>query len=345
MRGGNPFGPRLAAFAARLARRRLDLALVLGRADVRSLTGVDCDSACLLVGPGGEAVFHTDFRYLPMVRRVAPWLKAKDIRRLSFRGRRIGYESSIQVSQLMKLRKLSPRSEFVDVAEDISALRAVKTADEIARVRAAAALNDAIWQAASRRFRAGMTELDMARAIRRMMIDRGDGEAFDTIVCVGRNAAECHHVPDGTVWDGREPVLVDMGARLGGYCSDMTRNIVPSRPSRRYAEVYRLVLEANMRAIAAVRPGISSGELDAVARGFLGKNGFRKEFGHSLGHGVGLEIHEAPYAARKRTTVLEPGMILTVEPGVYIPGELGVRVEDLVLVTDSGCEVLTRSGK
>ena len=100
-----------------------------------------------------------------------------------------------------------------------------------------------------------------------------------------------------------------------------------------------------MRAIAAVRPGISSGELDAVARGFLGKNGFGKEFGHSLGHGVGLEIHEAPYAARKRTTVLEPGMILTIEPGVYIPGELGVRVEDLVLVTDSGCEVLTRSGK
>jgi Xaa-Pro aminopeptidase len=186
-----------------------------------------------------------------------------------------------------------------------------------------------------------MTEREMARAIRRRMIDLGDGEAFDTIVCVGANAAECHHVPDETVWNGRESVLIDMGVKLDGWCSDLTRNIVPPRPSARYREIYSTVERANRAAIAAVRPGLTCGELDETARRIIADAGFGEFFGHSLGHGVGLAIHEAPSARKGDETVLKPGMLVTIEPGIYLEGELGVRIEDLVLVTETGCEVLS----
>jgi len=349
----NPFGERLAAFADKVSERRLDAAVVFGRANVRSLTGVDCDNACLLVG-GGKSVFYTDFRYAPEVRRTAPWLRVEDIKKLNGKKplkvgglsfAKVGYESSVTHAKFLSLKKIFPGARFVDVAEDVGDLRAVKTAWEKDALRASERLNDEIWAEAKRRFRAGMTERDMARVIKHLMIERGEGEAFETIVCVGRNAAECHHVPDGTVWNGREPVLVDMGVKLGGVCSDMTRNIVPERPSSLYKKVYSLVLEANMRAIAAARPGITAEALDGVARRFLTKNGFGKAFGHSLGHGVGFEVHEPPYAARRRKTVLKEGMSLTIEPGVYLEGNLGVRIEDLILITADGCEVLSHSDK
>ncbi|MGN0855387.1 MAG: M24 family metallopeptidase [Kiritimatiellia bacterium] len=354
MMKGNPFAARLAAFVAQLQASELDAAVVFDQANVRALTGIDCDNACLLVTARGQIVFHTDFRYVPMVHRVAPGLAVGDIRKLNgarpFRfGRmkfaKIGYESSLAHARYMQLEKSFPGAAFTDVDARVKALRAVKTADELVRIRAAATLNDRIWSAAQKKFRVGMTERGMARVIRRLMIEKGDGEAFETIVCVGANAAECHHVPDDTVWTGREPVLVDMGVRLDGYCSDMTRNLVPPRPTKLYRQVYGLVLQANLAAIAAAKPGMTAGDLDKVARDFLAKNGFGEAFGHSLGHGVGIEIHEAPFVAKKQTTVLVPGMIVTIEPGVYLEGALGVRIEDLVVITETGCEVLSHSAK
>jgi Xaa-Pro aminopeptidase len=147
------------------------------------------------------------------------------------------------------------------------------------------------------------------------------------------------------VWNGREPVLVDMGVKLDGYCSDMTRNLVPARAPKLYRRVYDLVRQANELGIRSARPGITSGRLDGIVRAFLKKNGFEKEFGHSLGHGVGIEIHEAPWAAKKQKTVLRPGMSVTIEPGIYLVDNLGVRIEDLVVITDDGCEVLSHSAK
>ena len=350
----NPFGARLEAFAAKLAERKLDAAVVFNQANVRALTGVDCDNACLLVRPSGEVVFYTDFRYVPAVERTAPWLKVGDIKKVGGKAplklgktvlKKIGYESVITQAKYASLAKVFPGAEFTDVVGDITELRSVKTAEEQDRLRAAEALNDEIWTEAQAQFKAGMTEKDMARVIKHLMIERGEGEAFETIVCVGANAAECHHVPDDTVWNGREPVLVDMGVKLDGYCSDMTRNLMPKRPSKLYRQVYGLVLEANLLAIRALKPGMTAGALDKVARDFLTKNGFGKAFGHSLGHGVGIEIHEAPWAAKKQKTVLKPGMSVTIEPGVYLPGNLGVRIEDLVLVTETGCEVISHSAK
>ena len=286
------------------------------------------------------ATVYTDFRYAPMVRRVAPGVACRDIRRLRPRAARVGYDPSIPHSKFLGLQKAAPGAEFVDVSGDIAELRAVKTPDEIAKVRAAESLACSIWNEASALFRAGMTERGMARIIQKMMIDRGEGEAFPTIVCVGGNAAECHHEPDDTVWNGRDSVLVDMGVKLGGVCSDLTRNVVV-RPSRLYRRVYSVVREANRAAIAAARPGITGSALDKVARDVIAKAGFGKCFGHSLGHGVGYEVHEAPSVSKKGKMVLKPGMLVTIEPGVYLEGNLGVRIEDLVLITDGGCEVLS----
>ena len=347
-------GNRLMGLVRAARRRRLDHVFVFDPANLRAFTGIVCDNACLLVTPSQtsdrnpQTSLFTDFRYVPMVHRVAPKLKVSDIAKLwrtNRRKMRLGYEPGMPHARFLRLRKAFPRATFVDVSADIAALRAVKTPEEQAKLRAAEALADAIWQEASAQFRAGMTEREMARLIRHLMIERGDGEAFETIVCVGANAAECHHEPDDTVWNGREPVLVDMGVKLDGVCSDLTRNLVPKRPRPIYRQVYDLVLRANEAAIAAVRPGITGRALDKVARDVIRKGGFGKCFGHSLGHGVGYEIHEPPYAAKRDKTALKPGMTVTIEPGVYLEGNLGVRIEDLVLVTETGCEVLSHSAK
>ena len=346
---------------AKIARRRkLDFLLVRDQANVRAAIGINCDNAVVEVEKGekgekvekGERVeIYTDFRYVPMVHRVAPKLKCRDIRQLgsrkgagASRPRRIGYESSISHAQFLAWQKKFQKATFVDITKDLTAIRAVKTPEEIAGLRAAEKLNCDIWNAARVKFKAGMTERQMARIIQKMMIGRGEGEAFDTIVCVGKNAAECHHEPDDTVWNGREPVLVDMGVKLNGFCSDLTRNHFNTEAQRHrglYGKVYDLVLKANEAAIAAAKPGMTGKQLDKVARDIIRKGGFGKCFGHSLGHGVGYEIHEAPYASKKGEMVLKPGMLVTIEPGIYLEDNLGVRIEDLILITENGCEVLS----
>ena len=330
--------------------------ILRGRANVLALTGVDCSGEAWAIVADGAVTLYTDFRYIPMAHRVAPALKVRDVKRFDAdlrrafggrgaSGRRVGFEKAISVADFEKLKKVLPRAKFVDATRVLQRRRAVKSADEITKMRAASDLNVEIWKDARRMFRAGMTEREMAGIIRSMMYERGDGEAFDTIVCVGANAAECHHVPDGTVWNGRDGVLVDMGVKLCGYCSDMTRNIPPKRRSALYRKVHDLVLKANRAAIAAVKPGVTGKALDKIARDVIKAGGFGKCFGHSLGHGVGLEIHETPYASKKSDWTLKPGMFVTIGPGIYLEGNLGVRIEDLVLVTETGSEVLTEKAK
>ena len=334
-----------------MKKRKLDALVVCGEANLQSLVGFSCDNGILVIGrePRVTTVFYTDFRYAPEARRKCCGLKIVDIRRFDIpsRGRsgcgsRIGFEGFVPYTRYLQFEKLAPKAKFVDVQKDLLAIRAVKTPDEITKLRAAEKLDCDIYEDAVKRFRPSMTERQMAAIIKTMMIERGEGEAFDTIVCVGKNAAECHHVPDATVWNGREPVLIDMGVKLDGYCSDLTRNLLPKRMSPAYRRVYELVKTAHDAAIAAAKPGMSGKALDKVARDVIRKGGFGKCFGHSLGHGVGLEIHEAPNASAKSDWILKPGMLVTIEPGVYLEDNLGVRIEDLILITEDGCEVLSR---
>lgn len=347
----NPFSQRLGGVARRAAEKGIDALIVFSQANRRSLVDVDCDNGALVVEPGRKTVFYTDFRYTTMAERVAPWLdvrtmwKAKDetkaLARMGRRWKRIGYEGSVAATCYLRMKEAFPDAELVDVQRELLLARAVKTPREIEAIRAAEALTCGIWEDVRAWARPGMTEKEIQRRVRALMCERADGEAFDTIICAGANAAECHHVPDGTVWKPGRPLLADLGAKAGGVCSDMTRNIVPEKPDARYRKAYATVLEANMAAIAAVKPGAVCGDIDAIARSIIDKAGYAGAFGHSLGHGVGFEIHESPNFAPKSGTVLEPGMLVTVEPGIYLPGKLGVRIEDLVLVTETGCEVLS----
>lgn len=337
--------------------RKLDTLVVCGEANLQALLGFSCDNGVLVVSSDGQSrtgnresgtgnrrsIFFTDFRYAPEARRKCRGLAVKDIKHLDLAGGlRIGYEGFVPHTRYLHFERLAPKAKFVDVAQNLLAIRAVKTPDEIARLRASERLDCDIYEDAVKCFRPGMTERQMAAVIKTMMIERGEGEAFETIVCVGKNAAECHHVPDDTVWNGRESVLIDMGVKLDGYCSDLTRNILPKRMSSTYRRVYDLVRAAHDAAIAAAKPGVSGRELDKVARDVIRNGGFGKCFGHSLGHGVGLEIHEAPNASAKSVWILKPGMVVTIEPGIYLEGNLGVRIEDLILITEDGCEVLSR---
>lgn len=358
-RSSNPFAARLEGFSSRLRRRSICCALVFGETNQKGLVGFGCDNGLLVVcaEAAGRPLFFTDFRYIPAARRQAPWLIVRDIARLDLArvvpggcgAVRVGFEGTVCASRYLELQKaLGERVRLVDVNRDILLLRAEKTPQEIARIAAAEALNDRIWNQARSEFKPGMTEKDMQRIIRAWMNALGDGEAFETIVCVGANAAECHHVPDATVWNGVEPLLVDMGVRLDGYCSDMTRCLPSAEGGARerlYRKIYGIALSANRAAIGALRPGITGRQLDAVARRHIAKAGYGKCFGHALGHGVGLDIHEMPAASRKSDVKFRPGMIVTIEPGIYIEGILGVRIEDLALVTRDGCEVLSSSAK
>lgn len=348
----NPFAIRVNILSDLLRERKIDVAVIQSEANIRALTGIECDSATLVITKKGETTLYTDFRYGPMIRRTAPWMKLDDSaafskkKCISNKAKTVGFEDTLPVATWQDFPSYFPHVQDSSIiSELLFPLRETKFPCEQEKIRAAAELNDKIWYRAQRKFRPGMTERDMARVIKHLMIDLGDGEAFPTIVCIGKNAAECHHMPDDTAWDGKKPILVDMGVKLDGYCSDMTRNILPKKPTKLYCEVYNLVLEANERAIAAAKPGITCEELDALARDFLKKNGYGKAFGHALGHGVGLEIHEEPTLRKGKKLSLYPGMVVTIEPGVYLEGKLGVRIEDLILITKTGCEVLSHSVK
>lgn len=342
---------RLEALLSKASEKNLDSVLVSSPSALRALTLVDCGESVLEVSPnrrGSKFSIYTDFRYVSQLHRTLPHIKVRKVRNVSLLkpyGKRVGCEMSVPYGTVLKWQAKTPGLEFVDFSADIQELKAVKTEDEISRLRAAENLTCQIWEEARAKFRPGMTERDMARIIRILMLEKGEGEAFDTIVCVGANAAECHHVPDDTPWNGRDGVLVDMGVKLNGVSSDLTRNILPKRLSRLYRTVYSTVLEANLKAIAAVKPGVTCKALDKVARDVIKKAGFGNAFGHSLGHGVGYEVHDSPSVSKRSAEVLESGMVITIEPGIYLEGNLGVRIEDLVLVTETGCEVLSKTAK
>lgn len=335
-------------------RRKLQLDALLLRTEVNLyyLTGLSSDNA-ILVAADGEPTFYTDFRYIVMAKRKAPGLKcelmwpaknhADALAKMGKKWRRVGYEGNITASRFNALREALPDVELVNVSNELMEMRSVKSPAEQRVMRGAIAANDKVYQALRAYAKPGMTEWVLATFFRMMAWQLGQGEAFDTIVCAGRNGAECHHEPDNTELRAGQPVLVDQGVRLNHYCSDMTRCFCLGKPSAAYRNIYRVVYEANRAAIRAIKPGMVCGDIDAIARNYIDRAGYGKAFGHSLGHSLGLEIHESPGFSPGCKTVLKPGMLITVEPGIYLPGRLGIRHEDVVLVTKTGCEVLSKS--
>jgi Xaa-Pro aminopeptidase len=263
------------------------------------------------------------------------------------RAAHIGFEAdNMTVSQLTVLEKdLPARGKLEPASGLIEYLRAVKDAAEVEKIRASVISNSAALEAALTRVKAGMTESEFSAEIdyqnRRL---GGEAPAFDTIVAFGERAALPHAHP-GTTKITAGMLLIDMGAFRDGYASDMTRMVHLGPASAKYRRAYDAVLEAQLAAVAAVRAGVTTRSVDRAARSTLKRHGLAKEFVHSTGHGLGLEIHELPRIGRTDKTKLEAGMAITIEPGVYIEGWGGIRIEDTVLVTPNGCEVLTPTSK
>lgn len=250
---------------------------------------------------------------------------------------------SLHAAELITSR--SGASELVDIGPELRRLRLLKNSAEIAKLQRAAAITDAATDEVISRARAGQSELELAMMLGAVIAELGGTLAFDSLVLSGASSALPHGRPSGRKLQAGDLVLFDFGAAFEGYKADTTRMAVVGQPTDRQREIDRLVLEAHDAAIAAVRPGATTGDIDAAARSVIEAAGYGKEFFHRIGHGLGLETHEDPSLDPGSQTVLQAGMVFTVEPGIYISGWGGVRIEDDVVVEENGCRVLTKADR
>jgi Xaa-Pro aminopeptidase len=342
--------------AARLEERELDLLLVTDLVNLRYLTGFTGSNGMAVVGRDVRR-FITDFRYVTQAEREVEGFDREQgpqefVTALSDGWPegplRLGFDDQhVSVKLHTRLRSVVPeRISLVAAGGLVEAERAVKDADEVARIRAAAALCDDVYDWVRSRGVVGRTERDVAVALEHEMRLRGASDpSFPSIVASGSRGALPHATPGDAVIERGTSITLDLGVRLDGYCSDCTRTWATGELPDDLAEAYELVLRAQVAALDAVRPGPEGRELDAVARDMITAAGHGEHFGHGLGHGVGLEVHEAPRLARTGKDPLARGNVVTVEPGVYLPGRGGVRIEDLVVVTADGRDVLTTTTK
>jgi Xaa-Pro aminopeptidase len=348
-------------FAARRDRLRkllhkagVDTLLVTSYPNVTYLTGFTGDDSYLLIFKTGE-VLLSDPRYTTQLEEECPGLNLHirppgqamldgTIELLQqAKVSRLGVEGdSMVVGYYERLAAKAERVELVVTTGLVEQLRMIKDKEEIAEIRQAVAIAEKAFAVVRAALRPEQTEKEIADALEsQMRLFGGRGASFTPIVGVGDRAALPHYRPGQVRVGDADFVLIDWGALGRLYMSDLTRTLVTGKIPPKLQRIYGVVLKAQQAAIDAIRPGKTCGEIDAVARGVIEKAGFGKQFGHGLGHGLGLQIHEDPRFSRKHPTKLEPGMVMTVEPGIYLPGFGGVRIEDDVLVTRGGCEVLT----
>jgi Xaa-Pro aminopeptidase len=236
-------------------------------------------------------------------------------------------------------------SELVDIGREIRRMRLIKREDEVAKIARAAAITDAAGAKVFAQMRAGMSELDVAMLIGSAIGEQGGTLAFSSLVQSGPNSAMPHATPSSRKLAAGDYVLLDFGAAVDNYNADTTRMAVIGAPSAKHREIHDVVLRANQAAVAAVRAGVTTGDVDAAARAVIDVAGYGPQFFHRVGHGLGLEEHEDPSLDPGSSTVLEAGMVFTIEPGIYVEGFGGVRIEDDVVVEENGCRVLTRSDR
>ncbi|MCP2013501.1 Xaa-Pro aminopeptidase/Xaa-Pro dipeptidase [Deinococcus sp. HSC-46F16] len=343
---------QLEQLRAAMRQAGVDALWVSDPANVRAVSGFSSgkDGKVLVTGDG--AVLYTDGRYTVQAQEesrieqhIARPPETYQDAAERVRGGRVGFEAEhLTVAGLEALRE-HWEAELVPTRGLVEGVRLIKTPEEVEAIREAQALADRVFGEVRPMIRAGVRELDVALELETGLRRAGAEVGFDVIVASGPRGAMPHGVASERVIEDGDLVTIDFGARVRGYHSDMTRTVAVGRPSEEMRRVYEAVLEAEEAAVAAVRPGVRAADLDALARGILERHGLSEAFAHSLGHGVGLNIHEGPGLRGTSEDVLEPGMVITVEPGAYLPGVGGVRIEDLVLVTEGGYEVLSHTPK
>lgn len=308
----------------------------------------------LLTGKG--AYFITDFRYVEQAKKqtegyeivelsfnfekgLNELLKKDGVKRLGFESKAISHEQFLKYNEVLEV-------ELQKTTDLIEGLRVIKGPEEIEKIKKAVEITDAAFAHILGIIKPGVTEREIALELeffqKRM---GGEKNAFDFIVASGQRTSLPHGVASDKVIEKGDFVTLDFGVFYQGYCSDLTRTVVVGEPDEKQKEIYGLVLKAQLAVIERVKAGMSCKEVDEIARGIIGEAGYRENFGHGLGHGIGLEIHEAPRVSFTSETILQPGMVVTNEPGIYIPGWGGVRIEDDLLITEEGCEVLNKAPK
>jgi len=352
------------AFAARRERLRaqmdgrgLPVLLVTSLTNIFYLTGFRGSAGAALVGPS-ELLLFVDPRYTlqaqeeacgvevivakrGLLRAVGAWLRKRD-------ARRMGYEAAhLTCAEFGRLvSDTRPRVKLTPAGGMIEELRAVKDEEEVARIRQAGRLTAEVFEEVRGQARAGVSEADLAAEIEYRMRKKGaEGAAFETIVASGTRGAFPHARASRKLLEENDLVIFDLGAILSGYAADMTRTVYLGEPGRKVRSLYQAVAGAQQSAVEALREGTKAGDVDAAARRFLKARGVGRFFTHSTGHGVGLEIHEAPRLGRGEKVRLRAGFVVTVEPGVYLEGLGGIRIEDTVLVGVDGPEILTPAAK
>jgi len=332
--------------------------LVTHLPNIRYLCGFSGSSGVLVIAKQG-AVLFTDGRYRqqahdevkgvrvsigrkPALLMAAEWLQQHSSDHSS--GSRIGIEAAhMSVADRNSLAKALPRGfKLIATVGVLERIRVIKDPDEVARIRKACHLGAELFRGLLKTLRPGVSEAQVAGALEFAARKAGAEQmSFPTIIAGGTRSALPHGRASDNSIPGRGFVVCDFGVILAGYCSDMTRTVHVGLPATAAREAYEAVREAQQAAVEAVRPGVTVGEIDGAARKLLQNKRLGKFFTHSTGHGVGLEIHEAPRVAAGQKEVLQPGMVITIEPGIYMPGKWGVRIEDTVVVTETGCEILT----
>lgn len=341
----------------KIKKRGFDGAVLLDEVSQHWVTGFAFTDGVVIVS-SRETLLITDSRYIEAARigvyadvrpalfersmadTVAAYAKELGMKNIAFDGGRM------TVSKLRDLEKACQDVTFEDVPALCDELRRVKTQTEIENIRTAQSITDAAFTHICSFIRPGLTELEVAAELEYFMRKNGaDGLAFETIAVSGKKSSLPHGVPGKIVLTENSFLTMDYGARYNGYCSDMTRTVVLGKADDEMKFLYKTVLNAQKAALAAIKPGVTGREADAAARNIIKAAGFGANFGHGTGHSLGLEIHEAPNSSPRVESVFEAGQFQTVEPGIYLEGKYGVRIEDLVLVTKNGCEDFTKSEK
>ena len=349
----NHLPQRLAAIQTKLVAEDVDALIVTSPLNARYLSGF-AGEGHLVIGrsemaictdgrykleaadvEGYQAIFHTGGHLAGAIDCVGRFAAGT----VAFESEHVTYSAYEDMAAKLPDAALRPVKGWVEE------LRLIKDADEIASMREAARRADLALEGFFIDLPVGATEKALAWRLDTLLMELDTEPSFSTIMASGPSAAKPHAVPGSRVLAEGDMLKIDMGAKVDGYCSDITRTYFIGQPDAKIIEVYTLVKDAQAAAVAAVRPGISGKDLDAIARDIIAAGGYGDAFGHGLGHGVGLAVHEGPRVSARSEDVLQPGMVVTVEPGIYLEGWGGVRIEDMVLVTETGCEVLTLAPK
>ena len=356
-----PYSARLEKIRSKLRRKRLDAVLISRPENRRYLSGysapdhgIDESSGFLFVPARGDAYLLTDFRFKTQaendVRDIGIRLYSRGLLSLlktllpECGVQSLGFESGYMLhSMTVKMAAMAEKcgGAVLPLMNFVESMRLIKDEEEIEKIRRSVALNEKVFQKIYAGLEEGQTEREVALAIALTMREFGASrESFDTIVAAGVRSALPHAAPGEAKIQRNRPLMIDIGLVLDGYCSDMTRTCVFGKADDRYLEIHRLVRKAQCAGIVAVRAGAVARDADRAARSIIADAGMGKYFGHALGHGVGLAVHEEPRLSPHSRRKLASGMVVTVEPGVYIPGWGGVRLENMVVVREDGCENL-----